>query len=1663
MKKAKLAIFFGFFIIATLFFVYRESFAQSAGTSDAIGVRIIPNPNHYSVYRWYDSQGFSGSPQALAVDGYEAIRDGRTVYVNAANVKGKSIYTNIYLISYNQDPSPKTVDILGQIVKNWKFNSDLIEASNPGPQCTISALSCASDKDCDSTQLCATSGIASSSCQLKTALNCTSDDDCPDNFFCSSVKAKIIRDINRIGKTEELKDALYAYKSVNGSYPRLSAGSYLSGYTMSVWPSWQNTFLPALATAQNIVDPINRLGACAGYDAKTCWSESAQRFFMAPTNSYLPLPAGSYGFVYKTDLTGSDYNLCAVMETREATALLGFQFAPNNPTVSSCVTATGIISDGGITNSAPVLIESYLTGEADQEFNGSVKVIDAEDNPLVWALNTSGQSWSGWPSAPVLKDTSNLNQKKVYAPLAGSPGTYTTRLTVYDNLGAVMSTITPLVIINPKPLIEADDGVYTLNPKIPFSYSFYFSDNNLAAPASAFSFIKLSGASNLTLAGFSSSLVPAGHNRYQVTYQGTIPTTSKFYSDSDYLYRVTVRDKYNATTTKDIKITLKIEAPVLSFDCPPASRLGQAYTCLLGSTKQGDHTISYSATNLPAGISIATASTSLVSLIGTTNTLGSQELKILGTNEYGATSSRAFTLKVNSYCGDGLKQIPNSEGRGGIYNDGYEDCDGSAGVSVNSGVPVVSADPTLQYACSTYSSGTPYPIPNNNYCIFKSAIDGGGYCGDGFCQSLINYNGTEYPLENYTNCIADCDPTCVPSCVGSVCGDDGCGGTCGSCGSDKCIHGKCVVAAPGCSACGDSVCAGSETATSCPFDCTYGACLKDSDALSADQLCLLPISPGNCDSVHCVWQTNHCEPRYPSPSVEDCNALSTEDSCNGPIYGCVWDPTAHKNYLWCGDGQCTAENGENSTCCSADCGLPADTAKPIVMTFNIPSTSSLLTIPILAFTASDNTAVIGYALTETALAPAVNSSAWKIIAPTSYTFASAGSKTLYAWAIDEADNISSAMSRTVTITTNTTGGTSYYISSSSGNDTYTATQAQNPATPWKSIAKVNAQTFGPGTSILFKRGDVWSGETIVVNSSGSVSSPITYGSYGTGNQPVISGFTTLTGWTNEGGGIYSKVISPQSAPRIVTVNGVNTAMGRWPNAGTTNGGYLTFESNNGTTSITDNQLPSLSTNNWTGAEIVTRTNKWWIDRSKIASQSGGTITYATPIRYAAIPGYGYFIQNDLRTLDQLGEWYYNSTTKKLSMFFGANSPSAYVVKVSTTDELFSSISKNYITLDSLSFAGANTSAVRFRAPSAANFVSVKNCNIDTSGLDAIYVDGSTSNIAIDSCNINNSQEHGIYIGVSSTAANTARVANNNISHTALFPGVGISYNPDNALTLSCNNSLVENNVISSTGFNGMSITGERSNVTVRNNLISDSCLIKDDCAGIYVGTKTYNNHPTNYIQNNIVLNSVGNHDGVKAGTTVIAHGIYLDDSTENTAVSYNTAAYNAGGGIYLGYATKNDTVIHNVSYNNGHQLWTLRGDGVINPAFTITDNIFFAKDLSKDLVFIDNSDPALLGTLNNNYYERPLNDDNVFYIAIAPIYPRYKLSEWQSAYHQDLNSHISPITITDPNDVRFEYNATAATKTISLGTTVYVDVTGVIRTGSINLAPYYSLILIKSK
>src|SRR4030042_3708720 len=77
----------------------------------------------------------------------------------------------------------------------------------------------------------------------------------------------------------------------------------------------------------------------------------------------------------------------------------------------------------------------------------------------------------------------------------------------------------------------------------------------------------------------------------------------------------------------------------------------------------------------------------------------------------------------------------------------------------------------------------------------------------------------------------------------------------------------------------------------------------------------------------------------------------------------------------------------------------------------------------------------------------------------------------------------------------------YYVDASHPND---LSNGLTPETAWKTINKVNKSSFLPGDNIFFKRGEVWR-EQLTVPSRGAGGNPITFGAYGTGNNPVIQG------------------------------------------------------------------------------------------------------------------------------------------------------------------------------------------------------------------------------------------------------------------------------------------------------------------------------------------------------------------------------------------------------------------------------------------------------------------------------------------------------------------------------------------------------------------------------
>lgn len=639
----------------------------------------------------------------------------------------------------------------------------------------------------------------------------------------------------------------------------------------------------------------------------------------------------------------------------------------------------------------------------------------------------------------------------------------------------------------------------------------------------------------------------------------------------------------------------------------------------------------------------------------------------------------------------------------------------------------------------------------------------------------------------------------------------------------------------------------------------------------------------------------------------------------------------------------------------------------------------------------------------------------------------------------------------------TVKGTNYYFSAT-GNDIF-GTGAIG--SPYQSITKLNAiwlaGTLAPGDSILFKRGDEFYGR-ILVSESGGSSTPIVISGYGAGAKPVITGFVTLNSWTNIGSGKYEIVNSAfLTTCNVVTIDGKSYAMGRTPNGNGTNKGYLNFEFHLNNTSITDNQLTGNP--NWTGADVVIRTNRYIIERKAISTHSNSTVEYTPGTVYTPSNGFGYFFENSLLTLDQLGEWYYNPGLQKLTMYFGGGSPASYTIRVTTIDTLFEMHNFDNVVLNGLSFQGANKRALDFYSVETGTS-KVINCDIKYCGENAIFC-GTSANIIIDGNLIEDADSHGIYL----SATGNYTVTNNTLRRIGILPGHAGTINENTGIRASCDNTLIQYNIIDSVGYAGIRYAGNNDNI--RNNFIQHYCMIVDDAGGIYTGNGAGGTNSGNQIVNNVIINGASALEGTTANTGATS-GIYLDDNTNGVTVTGNSVANNNLNGIFL-HNTYNATITNNVLFNAGtQQLLFVHNSPQSNfSGMTVTGNVLFSKTLAGYTMQAktDVSNVNTWGTVDFNYHARPLAQTTIIREVRPGFIMDLNIPDWFEDAGLDQHSIISPKvyagTINADDSIRFEYNATNAPATKLLPGT-YVDVFGGTHTNSITLAAYSSAVLMST-
>jgi len=627
--------------------------------------------------------------------------------------------------------------------------------------------------------------------------------------------------------------------------------------------------------------------------------------------------------------------------------------------------------------------------------------------------------------------------------------------------------------------------------------------------------------------------------------------------------------------------------------------------------------------------------------------------------------------------------------------------------------------------------------------------------------------------------------------------------------------------------------------------------------------------------------------------------------------------------------------------------------------------------------------------------------------------------------------------------------TNYYFSSSTGNDSYTAAQAQNPATPWKTLSKLNSffSSLQAGDSVLFLRGDSFYG-SITPTKSGTAALPIVFSAYGTGNNPVITGGLTLNTWTNLGGGIYETPLA--SKPAVVAIANKQYAPGRYPD-----NGWLNIDATNGS-SITSTGLSGQT--GLVGASVVIRKNRTIIDKGPILTQSGNTITYN--ISYSSTQqDYGFFITDKLSTLTTYGEWFYDNAAQKLKVYFGASGTAP--VTVSNISQVIVILAKSNLSFRNLDINFANDDLVQTED---IDRVSFSNCKFSYSGGTMLIAGGNTNTrLSVTNCTVRNINNDGIHLYGGNNDGLV--IQNNTFTNIGSIPGEGGNGDGTYSGILmegnACINADISYNHIDTVGY--AAISGGATNVLIRNNVINYFCFLKDDGGAIYIqeGQGTGKRITGNIIRNGGIGVESGTDGGVNNNQ---AMGIYSDAGNAYTEMDNNSIT-NCNVGIYMD-DSHDINIHHNTVFDNGMGIAIDFFGTQTLSNLTIKNNIGVNSDNSST-VFAPQKQVCgglalnAWGTIDFNYWCRPVADNATIYTNDCTSGHNYTLAQWQAASPYDANSHKSPIALTDPNKIRFEYNETGSPRVVPL-TANYMTVDGTVYTGSVTIPAYGSVVLLQT-
>ena len=680
-------------------------------------------------------------------------------------------------------------------------------------------------------------------------------------------------------------------------------------------------------------------------------------------------------------------------------------------------------------------------------------------------------------------------------------------------------------------------------------------------------------------------------------------------------------------------------------------------------------------------------------------------------------------------------------------------------------------------------------------------------------------------------------------------------------------------------------------------------------------------------------------------------------------------------------------------------------------------------------------------------------------------------------------------------------GTTYYVSSSQGDD---SNNGLSEGKPFATIGKVNGLDLQPGDHVQFKCGDTWRAEQLVISKSGTQTAPLVFGSYPESctNKPAFSGSQPITGWVWDSGSIYRADLPAGEFPMGIDQlfrNDQRLRLGRWPNLDAGNGGYAFVDSHSaGSNQITDNELPNVD---WSGAIVHIKNIRWSMLDRQVTSSSGHTLTLNQGLSclvesWGTCTGWGYFINNSLRTLDQDGEWYYDPAIRRVYLYSTAGLPSG--IEGSVIQEQADTLRHGGIMLSD----GSATAYVTIDNIEIKNWF---NHGIGTPGgmYGDIYHDITVQNVTIkdpDAAGINLSSwlerpsngrkglrggYHMTFINNIIDGANDFGISGyfsestfegNTIEDIALIENLGKSGMGCGITSSECTENgdglrirlyderdsgygnTLRYNTFKKTGYNGVDVFGPET--TLEKNFITQACYSKADCGGVRVfGSDSLSATTVHDIQiiDNIIVDIPGNVDGCEATRAAFGMGLYIDNYSRDVEVSGNTVINTTISGILFQRST--GQIVDNTVFNasSGTEFSGQVDLGGSETKVTMTGNALYALGQSAWTLYANYV--SNLSTSDYNYFFHPYEDRH---IAYGPSWTRLTFAGWQAFSGQDGHSKTNWFTqpVGEASLARIFYNSSRNPATFDFGSRKYLDLDQNSVVGSLTLQPFTSRILV---